>query len=441
MIRFTIFFLILSFNLLAQNGNILIPKEIKTQKQLAIWQAKKYPMRFPIEVYECLKHWMRLDDYHIFLRKKQEEFSRNQQDLFKKVFEINEHRRIPTTDNQFAFSNADVTPLCDNNFRYCHSYTFIQTAFNRLAHYDPDNFFGFSVPDKTNYPEEWFDFYRKLIDDLVLKRKPIIIPYFKNLYEFSDSDPKIINYLKERIAIKWAERNVNFFGARIFKSVKETFSKQESLELYKSLTYQINELHYNPILWLARPVEGPLFQALNNGNIWIHVMQAYKVSELAEDGSYVIYFWDIYSPQDADKAVNTVKIDPNSDKFHNAYSEIEQVHGDRITVGKDIKNLTKFYEENPKYYDFFYSQYLERLSNPPSKYYPPYKGPALPPLILEDGSHWYWPQAWINPEGLIVIPGNEKNNLPKEVKKVLVKFLGKKWASNKIFDPKDFQSL
>jgi hypothetical protein len=430
--------------------NLLIPKHISTQKQLAKFSAKNYWKRFPQEAYDCVRYFMTASSYHKYQRKKESAAA------IKDILFINSHKTKPSTDNQFSFGNGEVGNVCERSYGYCHGYTYSLVMWNRLAHFDPTNFNKAMIPDKETQPEEWFNFYRRIIDE-VNKRKPMIIPGFKNLYEFSDSDPRITNYLKERIAINWADRNISFGGLKLLAGAKDTFTAKEALKLHTSLTKQIAE-GYNPIISLASKSEGSwkdLFQGAG-----IHVMQAYEVGPII-DGQYNVKFWDIYSPKDANQATNTVTINTKVTDEKNrpelffqrevqfdgkeetstafGHSDIVQVHFDKTFLGRDLERLSKFYQSNYEFYKVLYKEQLDRIANPPPPYKVPYTGPPLPPIILSDGSHWHWPKEMIMYTGEIQIHESQRSQLPDEVVKIIEKFIGPSWKSLHLINQYSFQ--
>ncbi|MBL7663677.1 MAG: hypothetical protein JNM93_00985 [Bacteriovoracaceae bacterium] len=420
--------------------NILIPEKVKTQKQLAKYQVGRYVKTIPKNILDCSLYLMKVHPMQSVI---------NQGGLpaLHEVLKFNHHRNIPETGNQFAFTNGDVDNVCERNFGYCHGYTFSLTTWNRLSHFDEHNVLGAKIPDRANQSEEWFQFYKNIIDEIMHKRNPIVVPGFKNLFEFSESDPRITNYLKEHIALKWAERNISFSGVRILKSVKDKFTIQEGIDLHKDLSHRINDLHYNPIMWVASPFEGPWKEVATRGGA-IHVMQAFKVSEIVDD-QFTLYLWDIYNSHNADEAVNSVIISlkegiddkkrlnlvrpdyhmdtklatSSSGKSQISpglyYSEIEQVPWDQLVFSQDVGKLKKFYEQNPAVTALLEKQYQERLRNPPPPYMPPYTGVALPPIILADRSLWNWPKEWIRYDGQIKIAESEIGKIPEAVNDVL----------------------
>ncbi len=444
---------ILSVHLsLKANDNILIPPHVKTQKQLSKYQVKRYIKSFPKIALECSRHFLRGSSYHRLLR--------NQGPVaFQNAFKLNYTKRFPRTENHFPFDNDGVSDVCDRDFGYCHGFSAALTYWNRLSHFDPENI------SKTKYPknvgsDEWFEYYKNIIDKIMKDRKPLIVPGYNHLYEFASSHPRITRYLKEHIALEWAERNINISSYfKVLRQVYHNFTLKESKALYKKLNFQINELNFNPIVWIAsstnerkriNPLEIP-------GSI--HNMQAYRIDPIDQQGNFKLYFWDIYSAQDADEAIDVYTISTTSTgangkpvifrevrnslgkivgkkkRFDGAFNfaDMDTVPYDEMKIGEDAVNLMNFYKAHPEYTKYLEEKFESDLKNSPlPKFRVPYKGEEPPPKIkLADGSIWEVPNKMLYYTGGIWIEKNQIDEVPEKAKKVLDLLVGSRWREGK----------
>lgn len=452
--------IVLSFHLKAVD-NLIIPPHVKTQKQLSKYQVKRYLKSFPKIALDCTKFYLRGSSYHRLLR--------NQGPAaFQNSFKLNYHKRFPKTENHFPFDNGDVGDVCERDFGYCHGFSVALTNWNRLSHFDPENI------NKANYPKDvgsdrWFEYYRKIIDRLMNDKDPVIIPGYHHLYEFAGSHPRITNYLKEHIALEWAERNINLSSYfKVLRQVYHTFTIKEAKALYKKLDFKINELNHNPVLWIAsgtseqkqiNPLEIP-------GSI--HNMQAYRLDPIDKNGDFKVYFWDIYSPNDAENAtsiytISTVKKNPNKknkpliikevidskgkalkrkETFDGVFdfADMDTVPFDEINLGKEVVKLTKFYQDHPEFTKYLEKRFEDYIKNPPPKFRVPYKGEEPAPEIkLADGSIWKFPKEMLYFDGDIWIEKQQISSLPDKVIKALDKLTKVKWREGEKINRYDLQ--
>ncbi|MCB9092043.1 MAG: hypothetical protein H6620_05735 [Halobacteriovoraceae bacterium] len=440
---------------IATDKNILIPAGITKQRELAIWQLKQYLKSLPVHMYRCGKHLLGGGSYNR-LR------AVGGNEAFQNAFRLQEYKRIPSTGNQFPFDNSEVAEVCSRDFGFCHGYTATLTVFNRLAHFDPQNISKQKFPDKKD-PEAWFQFYSKLIDDVVFNRNPVIIPGYKNLYEFVDSDPRLTRYVKEHIALMWAKRNVSFTGYfNVLRSIYNKFSFKEAIALHSNLSEKINLRNYNPITWVAQPSfdKKGIFNVDEQAGI--HVMQAYKITPIDENGEYIIYFWDIYTPHDANEATVEYHISTREKNKHGkplmrayrqhphrntkeqiggnnyVFADIDQIPFDDIGVGNDAEKLIDFYEKNPEFTQYLIKEYEKYLKIPRKPYRVPYRGEEkIPPIKLADGRLWHWPKEMLYYDGDIWVEDYQYKKLPKQVKDVISLFYGEEWQGR--YDKYGFQ--
>ncbi len=435
--------------------NILIPPHVKTQRQLAKTRVWPYLKELPKNIFTCTWHTLRGSSYHRILR-------REGPDGYKKIFKYNSIKRQPRTENQFSFDNGAVGEVCSRDFGYCRGFSTQQgRTWLRLGHFDPKNISGIDYPTDVG-SDKWFNFYKEIIDKIMAEKKPAIVPGYENLYLFSKSHPRITRYLKERIALSWAEENINISSyLKIGRSIYNKFTPDEALKLHKKLHFRINELNVNPIVWVSQPAGGEKpFLGIDEG-AGIHVMQAYRIDPIDDAGYFTVYFWDIYSPHNADNAISTYRIStkqarsngravvkkkfgsrtkPNGDVFNPAdFADMDLVPFDDMEIGRDAYNLAKFYEENPTFSRYLEKRYKDFIENPPPKFRVPYEGDYLPKIILPDGSIYEVPRKYMSFNGNMWVQPDEVNDFPKAVRDIFDKYLGDRWREGEEIHNTNFQ--
>ncbi len=370
--RVLIFFIFLSSNSFSQGDipNILIPPHIKTQRELLKYQALKYLKTIPRKLIDCTRFLFRGSSYHRILRREGPKGYRG-------IFKLNHSKRFPNTSNQFSFNYRELKDVCDIQYGTCQGYTGSMILWNRLAHFDPQNISGANFPTDVG-SDEWFEYYKVLIDKIQGDRDPVIIPGYKHLRQFSSSHPRIKKYLKEHVLLEWAERNANLEGYfKIFNSVRNNYSFREAKILHTKLNKSINELGFNPAVWIAQPAK----YEDKPDNVYIHVMQAFRVDDInPETGSFDVHFWDIGNAYNANRSVRVYTISttelapngrvkviekrlkPNGDVYENGeyfdIAEMEIMPFDNTEAGRDAAKLIKFYKENP-----VFAEHLEKEAN------------------------------------------------------------------------------
>ncbi len=132
------------------------------------------------------------------------------------LLSINRDQLLPTGENFLGFRNKadDFTHSIANQSGYCWGHSSVMDDFHYLGFFDKDNLMNQDVPsigstksggaDKT----EWREFYKDLIDDMIIHGRPTVIPGFENVRSLVDSDDELKEYVKERVAYKWAKNAV-----------------------------------------------------------------------------------------------------------------------------------------------------------------------------------------------------------------------------------------
>ncbi len=446
---------------LKATDNLIIPPHVKTQKQLGKYQVKRYIKSFPKIALQCTRFFLRGSSYHRLLRQQGPV-------AFQNTFKLNYHKRFPRTENHFPFDNGDVGDVCERDFGYCHGFSAALTYWNRLSHFDPGNINQASYPRNVG-SDEWFEYYKLIIDKIMNNKEPVIIPGYNHLYEFASSHPRITNYLKEHIALEWAERNINLSSYfKVLRQVYHKFTIKEAKDLHKKLHFKINELNHNPVVWIASAADEK--KRINPLEIpgGIHDMQAYRVDPIDKNGDFKVYFWDIYSPNDADEATSiftistikkgsknknkprifkeivdsTGKVLEKKSEFDGVFdfADMDTVPFDEIELGEQVVKLMKFYQDNPVFTKHLEENFEKNLKNPAPKFRIPYKGDEpLPQVKLSDGTIWEFPKEMQYYDGNIWIEKHQISKLPNEVIKILDNFSEVKWRNGEKIDRYNLQ--
>ncbi len=343
-----------------------------SQKKLLLKTVLKNTANSPVYFYQCGLHLAKKDFFYRSLKKNPEVFST--------IFGTNANRQVPANSHFFDFTYDDVGQVCDNNFGFCRGFTESLLSWNRLGHFvkHPESI-GHVVqvpkfsPQRSNESlkafykrnDAFFEFYRPTID-AIQKGKAGIIYGFEDLRDFS-SNPIIKHYLKEKVALKWAEENTSLFSlTNVLPRTNRSMTKDEVLKLHEDLSLRINELHYNPAMMVIRPTKESWMEFKG----YYHVMQAFHVTPIKE-GHYSIYMLDL-DYTDVQYGIRRLEInlkgekpvifgdvkypkkgkggEPLPDMYHEfgAVSDVNMVPMDDMVIGDQLLELTRFYEQYPE---------------------------------------------------------------------------------------------
>lgn len=257
------------------------------------------------------------------------------------VFQSRVFRHTPNYEFSLAFENHNMgfedAKKKNDQYGFCLGVTTELRKMNLLAFYDPENKYGADVPDKKTHFNEWLAYYKKLIDD-VMVNKPVIIPHFSNLHELSGT-PGIKEYMVLHVMNQWASKNASLYSGlyEMLLGVKRSYSKREANKLYHDLKKRIAR-HYPPRLFLSKKnYKEPLF-----GAQYIHIMQAFDITEMREDGSYEIGVWHINNKWDKATYYIKVKADGTAWMEWRDLGELDIVPGDDAEIAEMVKNLRPF---------------------------------------------------------------------------------------------------
>jgi hypothetical protein len=262
------------------------------------------------------------------------------------VFKSRVPRHTPNLDFSLAFENHNMgfenAEKKNDQYGFCLGVTTQLRKMNLLAFYDPENKYGASVPDKKDHGA-WLSFYKSLIDK-VMSNKPVIIPGFSGLNEFSGT-PGIKEYMVLHVLNQWATKNATLYSGfhQMLWGVKRKYSKAEAETLYHDVKARIDR-HYPPRLFLSKKnYDKPLF-----GAQYIHIMQAFEISKKKEDGSYKIGVWHINNKWDKATYHIEVRADGTAWMEWRDLGELDLVPGDDAEIAEMMRNLSPFCKDKPE---------------------------------------------------------------------------------------------
>ncbi len=259
------------------------------------------------------------------------------------VFKSREGRHVPNLDFSLAFQNHNMgfenKDKKNDQYGFCLGVTTELRKMNLLAFYDPENKYLAEVPSKED-SEAWLAFYKDLIDQVMINR-PVIIPGFANLQELSGT-PGLKEYMVRHVLNQWAMKNASIYSGffQMLLGVKREYSKKEANQLYKEVRERIAR-HYPPRLFLSKKnYDKPLL-----GGQYIHVMEAFEISEMAEDGSYKIGVWHINNPWDKATYHVEIRADGTAWMEWRDLGELDIVPGDDAEIAEMVHHLKPFCEK------------------------------------------------------------------------------------------------
>ena len=262
------------------------------------------------------------------------------------VFKSREFRHTPNFDFSLAFQNHNMgfenSDKKNDQYGFCLGVTTELRKMNLLAFYDPENKLGATVPAKEDQVA-WLNYYKSLIDKIMINR-PVIIPGFSGLHELSGT-PGIKEYLVRHVLNQWAMQNATLYSGidQMLMGVKRSYSKREANKLYHAVKARLAR-HYPPRLFLSKKnYDKPLL-----GGQYIHVMEAFEISEMNADGSYRIGVWHINNTWD--KAIYHLEIKANGTAWMEwrDLGELDIVPGDDAEIAEMVKHLKPFCRANPE---------------------------------------------------------------------------------------------
>ena len=305
---------------------------IQTQTQLAVKTALTYPFHVPGKIYNRSRHALGMGDYQL-LEANPAGFN---------VLKKNGSRNSPNVLSSLPWvsNRSKYAEVLEVDVGLCMGQTTAQRKLNVLSFFDPQNTALQNVPDKTKDLEAWYKFFENKITSLLKKNEPTIFPGFQNIQSLA-TEPRFEKLIKKHITELWAEKNISLGGLGVLNSTKNMPTIEKANDLHKLVSDRLNK-NFSPLLYLAehKPTG-------SKESYWIHVMQAFKVDPIAEDGSYLIHVWDVnYSPFSASK---TIQVDAKGGMKYGEIilGEVNQVPWDNHEMGEMTVNLLKFCEKNP----------------------------------------------------------------------------------------------
>jgi len=255
----------------------------------------------------------------------------------KSILSKTQNLRTPTKTSAFPFENYDIDfeGVVDREFGVCSGFATLQRNFNLLMHFDPDNQFNQSFPEK-NDRKNHFKFYSALVKEAASGR-PVIIPGKRNLYELM-LDPEIQKFTKELIVKAWAINNTTLQGIEQFAKHKKRLPPTSFKKLYDELNQRL-KIGYNPIIYTSFPSSEDI-------KYNIHVIQVVKVSPFNhKTNSFDLYVWDdgvmkdVFGPFSPEKLLKVMSFRPNGKILWLESPEYLKLPLDEGKNNEDIKAL------------------------------------------------------------------------------------------------------
>lgn len=269
--------LIASCNVISQ-----VQSTIPSQDQVIKHGALRYFYTLPVNGWEGLKHLMGMGSFDLMMH--QHLTSKNRSPF--RMFNSTRHRRIPQLQWSLKIKNSeeDFKNVMKLQYGVCAGLTVVTRKLQMLAHFDPQNRMKQKVPSPNN-TNEWFQFMKQKIDDVITHNKMTIFPQFSNTLQLT-SHPTLLNYFKGHIIRQWELTNINFLQG-IFQGYLGSLSPMsysvtlQNLEKIKATL----KLGINPLVFLPA-LDTKLFSTKK----WIHVVQVVKIKRNLN--AHTLTIWD-----------------------------------------------------------------------------------------------------------------------------------------------------
>ncbi len=342
-------FLISSLLFLSQPSYAEESAPLPTQFQIATQGIANFFWDIPVSMTHNFLSFLGMDDFNFLVH----HHYQNPVSSPFRVFLGNQHKRLPTQDDYFPFVNLpeDFDDLLEVQYGLCSGVAAMHRRFNMLAYYDPENLFNQPVPSKETHYLAWYKFYQDKINQIA-RLQPTIIPGFRNLAEFSESE--LNTYIRKVVVNEWVHLNINLSGLVQLRGIRKNFHQRDATRLYDTIKKRLS-LGYNPIIYLAMP--GDYKGGAEN---WIHVLQVTSLSEMQKDGGYSFRVTDIneYDVRSADREViihyDQEEQNPKAIWVHD-FSELSAVY----LVPTDDREVTQMVKNKLEWCNF--SQYHRNL--------------------------------------------------------------------------------
>lgn len=250
-----------------------------------------------------------------------------------RLLNLNPAQHKPSMHNYLSFRNIteDFADSYIKQSGYCWGYSSVLDDFHHLAFFDPENRLSAIVPENE---VEKINYYKNLIDDIVLKEKATVIPFYSSIREFAEVK-EFKAYLKIRVAKKWAKNavkpqsivNVTLDGHKM--KLRKTNELLEEIK-YRLLTHQTPRI---------------IFAALGDST-WSHVLNIYGLQRF-KDGTHRLYMFEsnYYPEKWSSEHAYYIEIDPQGNA---SYAPIATSRIGKPGVGR-IKFSFEDEDSNVKY--------------------------------------------------------------------------------------------
>lgn len=254
------------------------------------------------------------------------------------ILSTNRDQLLPLKEHFLSFRNQkpDFLDSIHETIGYCWGHSSVMDDFHYLGFFDKDNKSGQNIPAGK---VERIEYYRDLIDQIVVHEKATIISGFANVREMAEvSDLK--NYLKVSVAKKWAKNAVKL------RSVGNVTldGKKMSLKRTQKLIAEIEKR------LISNQTPRILFAAQDDPT-WSHVLNVYGLAR--EAGGIRLYVLEAnYFPEDGDYQAHWIEIDQEGNATyapllksrigHNRIGKIKFTFEDEDANAKYVRSLSQF---------------------------------------------------------------------------------------------------
>lgn len=308
-----------------------------TQAQIVKEGTLKYFYSLPKNGWEALLHLMKMGSFDLMLNQHKTVPEKSPFRMFNSTF----HRRKPNLAWSLSIKNDEkyFRGIMKLQYGVCAGLTIVTRKLQMLAFFDPQNKFKQIVPNLKG-SNEWFNFMKHKIDDVIANNKMTIIPYFHNTLELSN-EPRIKRYLKEHIIRQWELANINVLQGvyQGYLGSIRMMDHRTALENIKQLKETL-KLGINPIMIMPAP-DSKLFST----DKWIHVVQVVDI--IKNVNAYTLKIWDP-NVDDPNKSAD-VNIFDNGQMFFEdrALAGIYPIRWDNLEIADMVEKNLQFCIDRP----------------------------------------------------------------------------------------------
>lgn len=254
------------------------------------------------------------------------------------ILSTNRHQLIPSKENFLSFRNIkpDFADSIIETIGYCWGHSSVMDDFHYLGFFDKENKTAQNIP--TDEIKK-IEYYRGLVDQVVIDEKATIIAGFSNLREMAET-PGLKNYLKVSVAKKWGKNAVKL------RSIGNVTLDGKKMSLERTRVF-IDEVENRLI---SNQTPRILFAAKDDPT-WSHVLNVYGLTR--NEGVTRLYVLEAnYFPEDGTRNAHWIEIDQEGNATyaplvqsrigHNRIGKIKFTFEDKDANAKYVRSLSKF---------------------------------------------------------------------------------------------------